>query len=64
MSKVITGIRRLDNMLKGGFPEVSIILMSGGPGSGKTVLSAQFYITALNAVKQAYIFRWKILQCE
>jgi KaiC/GvpD/RAD55 family RecA-like ATPase len=42
MSKVTTGIRGLDSMLKGGFPEASVILISGGPGSGKTVLSAQF----------------------
>lgn len=42
MSKVTTGIHGLDKMLKGGFPEGSVILINGGPGSGKTVLSAQF----------------------
>ncbi len=40
--KIATGIRGLDSMLKGGFQEGSVNLITGGPGSGKTLLSAQF----------------------
>lgn len=39
---VTTGIKRLDKMLGGGFPSKTIILLSGGPGSGKTLLALKF----------------------
>ena len=37
-----TGITTLDEILLGGFPRGSIILVAGGPGTGKTTFSAQF----------------------
>jgi KaiC/GvpD/RAD55 family RecA-like ATPase len=40
--KIETGIPGLDNMLKGGFPEGRMILVTGGPGTGKTIFCAQF----------------------
>lgn len=40
--KVITGIEGLDELLGGGFPRARTILVIGGPGSGKTILGAQF----------------------
>jgi len=36
--KVKTGILGLDDVLNGGIPEGSLTLVSGGPGSGKTIL--------------------------
>jgi KaiC/GvpD/RAD55 family RecA-like ATPase len=42
MRKVPTGVIGLDRMLGGGFPENSTIVLAGGPGSGKTILSIQF----------------------
>ena len=42
-----TGISGLDQMLGGGFPDNKIILICGGPGSGKTILSIQCMIEAL-----------------
>jgi len=45
MRKVPTGVQGLDEMLGGGFPEGRVILLCGGPGSGKTILSLQ-YLTA------------------
>ncbi|MBU7047292.1 MAG: hypothetical protein HXS54_12740 [Theionarchaea archaeon] len=47
MRKVPTGIIGLDKMLGGGFPENSIIMVAGGPGSGKTILSTQFLMRGL-----------------
>ncbi|NIO20437.1 MAG: hypothetical protein GTN76_06775 [Candidatus Aenigmarchaeota archaeon] len=42
MMVVTTGIRKLDNLLGGGFPSTTTILLSGGPGSGKTLLALKF----------------------
>lgn len=40
--KVGTGIAGLDMMLGGGFPEGRMILVMGGPGTGKTIFGTQF----------------------
>jgi KaiC/GvpD/RAD55 family RecA-like ATPase len=40
--KVATGIVGLDELVEGGFPEGRVILIIGGPGSGKTILCGQF----------------------
>jgi circadian clock protein KaiC len=40
--KAATGIRGLDAILDGGLPEGRVTLLSGGPGTGKTVLALQF----------------------
>ena len=37
-----TGIPGLDEIISGGFPKGSITLISGPPGSGKSILCAQF----------------------
>jgi len=41
---VPTGIEGLDELLKGGLPSGSTTLVSGSPGSGKTILSLQFLV--------------------
>ena len=40
--RVSTGLRELDNILEGGFPPASMILLAGAPGAGKTVMATQF----------------------
>ena len=40
--KVPTGVEGLDEMVGGGFPRGRVILVLGGPGAGKTILSSQF----------------------
>ena len=42
MTRVPTGIVRLDEILGGGLPKGSTTIVAGGPGTGKTVLAAQF----------------------
>lgn len=37
-----TGIEGLDELLGGGFPQGRTVLVIGGPGTGKTILAAQF----------------------
>lgn len=43
-SRIATGITGLDSILEGGFPVNSTILVTGGPGAGKTILAIQFLL--------------------
>jgi circadian clock protein KaiC len=42
MEKVKTGIEKLDTLLYGGFPKGRAYLISGEPGTGKTIFTLQF----------------------
>jgi len=42
MRRVKTGIPGMDEILHGGIPERNVVLLSGGPGTGKTIFSQQF----------------------
>ncbi|MEM0353260.1 MAG: ATPase domain-containing protein, partial [Archaeoglobaceae archaeon] len=37
-----TGIPGMDEILNGGIPERNVVLLSGGPGTGKTIFGQQF----------------------
>jgi KaiC/GvpD/RAD55 family RecA-like ATPase len=39
---IATGISGLDELVGGGFPEGRVILVIGGPGTGKTIMCSQF----------------------
>ena len=41
-SRVPTGIAGLDDLIQGGFPRGTSIVLAGSPGSGKTIASAHF----------------------
>mgnify|MGYP006279477123 FL=1 len=45
MLRVKTGVQGLDKILKGGIPSKSIILVCGGPGAGKTIMTLQYLVT-------------------
>lgn len=47
--KIATGIKKLDEVMAGGFPENSTILIRGAPGTGKSTLSQQFMTSGLSA---------------
>ena len=42
--KVNSGIAKLDGILSGGLPKNSVVLVSGGPGTGKTLFSLKFLL--------------------
>lgn len=42
MKRLNTGTEGLDELIEGGFPEGSVNLVTGGPGSGKTTMCSQF----------------------
>jgi len=48
LKRKLIGVTGLDEMLGGGFPDGSIILVCGGPGVGKTILSLQYMVEAIN----------------
>jgi circadian clock protein KaiC len=52
MEQVTTGIKGLDILLKGGLPKGSTTLVSGTPGSGKTILSMQFLVKGYLQAKE------------
>lgn len=47
IERVASGIKGLDTLIRGGFPKWSTILVSGTPGSGKTILSLQFLVNGI-----------------
>jgi len=46
--RVPTGISGLDQLLEGGFPKGRSILVTGEPGTGKTIFGLQFLLDGLN----------------
>jgi circadian clock protein KaiC len=46
-SRALSGIPGLDGLLEGGFPAGRSVLVCGGPGTGKTILAAQFLAQGL-----------------
>ncbi len=42
IKRVKTGIPGMDEILYGGIPERNVVLVSGGPGTGKTIFSLQY----------------------
>jgi len=51
-----TGINGLDDMIEGGFPRGSLILLAGSPGSGKTIASAHFLHHGANNLNENGIY--------
>jgi len=47
--KKSSGIPGLDEMLFGGFPAGRVILVVGGPGTGKTIMAAQFLVEGIRS---------------
>ncbi len=54
--KVNTGIPGLNDLVDGGFPEGRVILIIGGPGTGKTILCSQFLYEGIYKSNENGIF--------
>ncbi|MEZ0346001.1 MAG: KaiC domain-containing protein [Infirmifilum sp.] len=48
IEKIKTGIPGFDELLFGGIPKRNIVLLSGGPGTGKTIFSQQYLYYGLS----------------
>ncbi len=56
MERLITGIKNLDKILKGGIPLYSVNVISGAPGSGKTILVQNIVFNcAKSGLKTVYL---------
>jgi KaiC/GvpD/RAD55 family RecA-like ATPase len=54
--RLMTGIQGLDELLQGGYPEKSVILVAGTPGTGKTIVCYQYlYNGILNKEKCLFL---------
>ena len=54
--RIETGIPGLDDMLEGGFPFPSTILVAGNPGTGKTTFALQFLFEGAKRGEQGLYF--------
>ena len=54
-TKIPTGVEGLDSILSGGLPAKRPILVVGGPGSGKSILCAQFLVSDDNDKGGVYV---------
>lgn len=53
---VPSGIPGLDDLLGGGFPRGRVILVTGGPGSGKTLMCMQFLVDGIERFDERGVF--------
>ncbi len=53
---VPSGIPGLDELLGGGYPRGRVILVTGGPGSGKTIMAMQFLIDGVERFDERGVF--------
>jgi len=51
-----TGVEGLDELISGGFPRGRVILVLGGPGTGKTILASQFLYEGISQYGENGIF--------
>jgi KaiC/GvpD/RAD55 family RecA-like ATPase len=54
--KIATGISGLDELVGGGFPEERVILVIGGPGTGKTIMCTQFLYKGIYEKQENGVF--------
>lgn len=51
-----TGIQGLDELMNGGIPDGRVVLLVGGPGTGKTIFAAQFLFKGIKDHKENGVF--------
>ena len=56
LQKCPTGIKGFDEITEGGLPKNRITLISGGPGSGKTLLGVDFLVNGVLQYKERGVF--------
>jgi KaiC/GvpD/RAD55 family RecA-like ATPase len=56
IKRISTGVKGLDKLIEGGVPEGSTVLVTGAPGTGKTIMALQFIAAGVKEKKKcAYV---------
>ena len=55
-ARIETGVRNLDELLHGGLPKGSVVVLAGPPGAGKTILTQQICFHIASARQQVLYF--------
>ena len=53
MERVKTGVVGLDDLIEGGIPKGSVVLIAGSPGTGKTIFGLQFLVEGIKSGEKA-----------
>ncbi len=56
MERVKTGVKGFDDLLQGGIPQGSSVLLTGGAGTGKTIFALQYIYEGARTYKEPGIF--------
>ncbi len=56
VTTIPTGISGLDELISGGFPKNRVVLIIGGPGTGKTILASQFLYKGISEYGENGVF--------
>ena len=56
LGRVITGIKGFDKLVDGGFPLGSIVLLSGQPGTGKTIFGLNYLFNGAKKFNERGVF--------
>ncbi|MFH1751937.1 MAG: ATPase domain-containing protein, partial [archaeon] len=56
VTRVPTGIKGLDELMEGGFPDGRSILLTGGTGTGKTIFSMQYIYNGVTKFNEPGIY--------
>lgn len=56
MEKTKTGIKGFDGLVEGGFPKGSIVLLSGTPGTGKTIFALEYLFNGASRFNEKGIY--------
>ncbi len=51
---ITTGLTGLDKLMGGGFPKGTAVLLSGGPGAGKTLFGLNFLVDGAEKGEKCY----------
>jgi len=54
--RIKTGVDGLDNLVQGGFPKGSFVVITGGPGTGKTIFALQFLANGAEKYNEKGLF--------
>jgi len=56
LKRVKTGIPGMDEILNGGFPKRNVVLLAGGPGTGKTIFGMQYLWAGISQYDEPGIY--------